>query len=146
MTKTSASILVAAALALAVAADAAIPDIPASNGMGGTIACNVVAGTPVRGHLHDFDGVPIDINVAFPAVPGAARTATSRSSASSTAGAARSSSSRGSMQEWVDAGYAVFSMSDRGWGKLVRRHRSEAPQPVCAEGYNHLLDYALRGA
>jgi predicted acyl esterase len=140
MTKTFASVLVAAALALAVAADAAIPDIPASNGMGGTIACNVVGGNrQCAGIFTTFDGSPIDINVAFPAVPGSGPDG-NFPIVGNFHGWGGSKLSFGSMQEWVDAGYAVFSMSDRGWGSSCGGTDPKRLQPVCAEGYNHLLD------
>src|SRR4030095_462835 len=70
MKKTSTSILACAALALAAAAHAAIPNIPASNGMGGTITCNVVGGDrQCSGIFTPSDGSPIDVNVAFPPAP-----------------------------------------------------------------------------
>jgi predicted acyl esterase len=54
------------------------------------------------------------------------------------------------VQDWAEAGYAVFSISDRGWGESCgatdpdRFPGSEA----CAAGYNHLLDtrYEVRDA
>ncbi len=52
------------------------------------------------------------------------------------------------MQEWLDDGYAVFSMSDRGWGNSCGGMDPKRLQPVCAEGYNHLMDtrYEVRDA
>ena len=44
------------------------------------------------------------------------------------------------MQEWLDVGYAVFSMSDRGWGNSCGGSDPNRVQPVCANGYNHLMD------
>ena len=44
------------------------------------------------------------------------------------------------MQQWLDKGYAVFSMSDRGWGMSCGGTDPKRPLPVCAEGYNHLMD------
>ncbi len=51
---------------------------------------------------------------------------------------------------WLAAGYAVFSMSDRGWGSscgAADPNRTLDPTG-CAEGYNHLLDtrYEVRDA
>jgi fermentation-respiration switch protein FrsA (DUF1100 family) len=45
-------------------------------------------------------------------------------------------------QEWAENGYAVFSMSDRGWGNSCG---SADPDKLplsakCANGYNHLMD------
>src|SRR6185503_18318173 len=39
-----------------------------------------------------------------------------------------------------DDGYAVFSMSDRGWGNSCGGTDPNRLLPVCAEGYNHLMD------
>jgi X-Pro dipeptidyl-peptidase (S15 family) len=53
------------------------------------------------------------------------------------------------IQGWAEQGYAVFSMSDRGWGLscggLDTQKTNEA---VCGNGYNHLLDdrYEVRDA
>ncbi len=49
---------------------------------------------------------------------------------------------------WAQSGYAVFSMSDRGWGKSCGASDLEKLLPVCAAGYNHLLDdrYEVRDA
>jgi X-Pro dipeptidyl-peptidase (S15 family) len=64
------------------------------------------------------------------------------------------------IQHWAEEGYAVFSMSDRGWGLSCGKfdpvrelEEAEAkkgtPKPsVCATGYNHLMDdrYEVRDA
>ena len=51
-------------------------------------------------------------------------------------------------QGWAERGYAVFSMSDRGWGKSCGGADLEKLLPVCAHGYNHLMDdrYEVRDA
>jgi len=54
------------------------------------------------------------------------------------------------VQDWAERGYAVFSMSDRGWGESCGGQdpdRLLEPE-VCAAGYNHLLDtrYEVRDA
>ncbi len=44
-------------------------------------------------------------------------------------------------QEWAEDGYAVFSMSDRGWGNSCGGADPEKLNPTkCGEGYNHLMD------
>jgi fermentation-respiration switch protein FrsA (DUF1100 family) len=53
------------------------------------------------------------------------------------------------VQKWAEAGYAVFSMSDRGWGKSCGKE--DVPDlltTACAAGYNHLMDtrYEVRDA
>jgi predicted acyl esterase len=54
------------------------------------------------------------------------------------------------IQHWAEEGYAVFSMSDRGWGYSCgafdeQKIKGEAP---CKNGYNHLMDdrYEVRDA
>jgi len=46
------------------------------------------------------------------------------------------------LQDWAESGYAVFSISDRGWGEScggMDPDRLLEPE-ACAAGYNHLLD------
>src|SRR3954451_5398786 len=53
------------------------------------------------------------------------------------------------VQQWAEAGYAVFSMSDRGWGNSCGGSDPERLNPlVCGQGYNHLMDdrYEVRDA
>jgi fermentation-respiration switch protein FrsA (DUF1100 family) len=52
------------------------------------------------------------------------------------------------VQQWAEAGYAVFSMSDRGWGNSCGKSDPEILTPACAQGYNHLMDdrYEVRDA
>jgi predicted acyl esterase len=44
------------------------------------------------------------------------------------------------VRHWAEAGYAVFSMSDRGWGNSCSKSDPELLTPACAQGYNHLMD------
>jgi predicted acyl esterase len=52
------------------------------------------------------------------------------------------------VQRWAQAGYAVFSMSDRGWGNSCGSSDPARLTPACAQGYNHLMDdrYEVRDA
>src|SRR6478735_3225847 len=44
-------------------------------------------------------------------------------------------------QGWAEHGYAVFSMSDRGWGNSCGGADPEKLVPTkCGAGYNHLMD------
>jgi fermentation-respiration switch protein FrsA (DUF1100 family) len=54
----------------------------------------------------------------------------------------------GQVQGWAERGYAVFSMSDRGWGSSCGAMDAERLAPTCAAGYNHLMDdrYEVRDA
>jgi hypothetical protein len=55
-----------------------------------------------------------------------------------------------SMTPWLNAGYATFSMSDRGFGEScgTAASRASVPEAECAHGFNHLLDtrYEVRDA
>jgi fermentation-respiration switch protein FrsA (DUF1100 family) len=52
------------------------------------------------------------------------------------------------VQKWAEAGYAVFSMSDRGWGSSCGSSDPERLTAACTQGYNHLMDdrYEVRDA
>jgi len=55
------------------------------------------------------------------------------------------------VQKWAEDGYAVFSMSDRGWGNSCGFNdpdRLAQALGACKEGYNHLMDdrYEVRDA
>ncbi len=52
------------------------------------------------------------------------------------------------VQQWAEAGYAVFSMSDRGWGNSCGGSDPDRLTPSCLQGYNHLMDdrYEVRDA
>jgi hypothetical protein len=128
-------------LALPSVADAAIPNIP--NGAGGDITCTVQTGANAgqrhcSGIFTTFDGAPIDINVGFPPAPASGPDGDfpvvgifhgwGGSKLSVTSGG------------WINDGYAVFSMSDRGWGMSCGGSDPKRTQPVCQNGYNHLMD------
>lgn len=53
------------------------------------------------------------------------------------------------VRQWAERGYAVFSMSDRGWGNSCGSSDPDRLDPVaCGQGYNHLMDdrYEVRDA
>lgn len=52
------------------------------------------------------------------------------------------------VQQWAEDGYAVFSMSDRGWGNSCGSSDPARLTPACTQGYNHLMDdrYEVRDA
>jgi predicted acyl esterase len=135
---------------LAGSADAAITNV-----LGGAVGCAVQAGANAgerhcAGTFTAFDGAPIDVNVGFPPAPasgpdgdfpiigifhgwGGTKIALTSTSA----------------QQWLDNGYAVFSMSDRGWGNSCGAFDPQRLIPgVCGNGYNHLMDtrYEVRDA
>src|SRR3954470_7168467 len=44
------------------------------------------------------------------------------------------------VQQWAEAGYAAFSMSDRGWGNSCGGSDPDRLNPtICGQGYNHLM-------
>jgi hypothetical protein len=129
------------ALALPSVSAAAIPNVP--NGAGGDITCTVQTGANAgqrhcSGIFTTFDGAPIDINVGFPPAPASGPDGNfpvvglfhgwGGSKLSVTSG------------NWINDGYAVFSMSDRGWGMSCGGTDPKRTQPVCQNGYNHLMD------
>jgi uncharacterized repeat protein (TIGR01451 family) len=132
---------VVAVLASPAAAGAAIPNIP--NGAGGNISCTVQTGSNAgerwcSGIFTSFDGAPIDINVAFPPAH-----ASGPDGDFPIIGEFHGwgGSKIGVNGEWVDNGYAFFSMSDRGWGNSCGNTDAKRLQPgVCDNGYNHLMD------
>jgi len=115
--------------------------------------------TPVRTLATSWDGTAIDVNFALP-----------RASATHHGpyplvmlfhgyggskfglgnGGGGIGSAISSMSPWLNAGYATFSMSDRGFGESCGTAASRASVPAreCARGYNHLLDtrYEVRDA
>ena len=143
------SVALAAGLLVPQAADAAIPSV-----MGGAVACAVQAngqrfcGTAAA-TVASFDGTPIDVSVAFPPAPasgpdgpypvigiyhgwGGSKIVPTTTATSDT-------------QRALTRGYAVFSMTDRGWGRSCASPR---PMPACAGGYIHLMHnaYEVRDA
>ncbi len=52
------------------------------------------------------------------------------------------------IQHWAEEGYAVFSMSDRGWGLSCGKFDPAKATTVCEKGFNHLMDdrYEVRDA
>src|SRR5688572_14539611 len=140
-----------ALFACAPAANAAIPGIPEqdgdTNGATGDIACTVQGAGPNVGERHcsgeflTFDGTPIDITVAFPPAPGSGPDGDFPVVGQFHGwGGSKTLATAGGAQQWLDAGYAFFSMSDRGWGQSCGAPDPQRLMPVCAEGYNHLMD------
>jgi hypothetical protein len=143
------SVALAAGLLVPPAADAAIPSV-----MGGAVSCTVQAngqrfcGTGAA-TVASFDGVPIDVSVAFPPAPasgpdgpypvigiyhgwGGSKIVPTTTATSDT-------------QRALTRGYAVFSMTDRGWGRSCFNPRPDICDPTKAggkPGYIHLMHNA----
>lgn len=130
--------------ALALAAPAAAEEGLTLNGA--TLPCSTSDGVRFCGGtgttVPTFDGVPIDINVAYP-VAAADRPMPLIMMFHGWGG---SEVGLSGMKRFLDRGYAVFSMSDRGWGSSCGGQLSKTG--ACAEGYNRLLDtrYEVRDA
>src|SRR4051794_20676814 len=150
MRKLAGSIVAIAFLALAPAANATISSV-----FGGDVACSVqgsgdrfCGNTSPRSTTKTFDGVPIDVNVAFPPAPSAGSDGPypliiiGHGYGSSKVGLS-------AMQPYLDHGFAVFSMTDRGFGESCGSPASQAADPTgCAAGYIRLMDdrYEVRDA
>jgi predicted acyl esterase len=136
--------LIFGALALAPGAQAATTsvfngDVPCTTQPSGTRLCS--------GPTHSFDGTKIDVNVFLPPAP-----AKGPDGPYPTIGYFHgwggSKISDDRTANWAQRGYAVFSMSDRGWGNSCGGQDPDRPTPQCANGYIHLMDdrYEVRDA
>ncbi len=102
------------------------------------------------GIVHSFDGAPIDVNVTLPAAP-ASGTDGNYPLLGMFHGWGGSKLGIGSTAPWAQRGYAVFTMSDRGWGDSCGGEsttRLTEAQACAQKGYNHLMDtrYEVRDA
>jgi hypothetical protein len=97
-----------------------------------------------------FDGTPIDVAVAFPPTTGADNNYPVVGIYHGWGGSKITPSST-SAQRWLKLGYAVFSITDRGWGSSCGTPSKPAntlKPPPCEHGYIHLLSrrYEVRDA
>jgi X-Pro dipeptidyl-peptidase (S15 family) len=104
--------------------------------------CGNSAGTEIP----SWDGTPIDVAVAFPAATGADNNYPVIGIYHPWGGSKILPSSAAA-QRWLKQGYAVFSMSDRGWGDSCGSADYKTA-PGCEHGYVHLLSrrYEVRDA
>ncbi len=115
--------------------------------------------TPVRTLATSWDGTAVDVNFALPAASAHHRGpyplvmlfhGYGGSKLGLGNGGGGIGSAISSMTPWLKAGYATFSMSDRGFGEScgTAASRASVPARACARGYNHLLDtrYEVRDA
>lgn len=147
-------------LAVAPAAQAA----PPATVFGGDVTCVQVTGgiTECNGPTKTFDGTKIDVNVFLPpesagAGPfpligdfhgwgGSKQGLKTNEPFPGTGLTFEQEDSR--IQRWAESGYAVFSMTDRGWGKSCGKYDGDKGTAECAQGWNHLMDdrYEVRDA
>lgn len=155
-----AALAVVMALVLAQSAQAAFPP----SVFGGDVTC---APQPANGNIgacsgfaETWDGTKIDVNVflppeavgegPFPLIGdfhgwGGSKQGLSTVEPSS---GLTFQQEDGRIQHWAESGYAVFSMSDRGWGLSCGKYDPGKGLPNCVNGYNHLMDdrYEVRDA
>ena len=123
---------------------------------GGQIACDVVPDTghrfcgsdEPRSTVRSFDGVPLDVNVAFPARPA---TGPDGNYPLIMGFEGYTGGKRGYdwMQSWLDEGYAALSFTPRGFRESCGTPEAREAAPVlCAHGYIRLMDvrYEVRDA
>jgi fermentation-respiration switch protein FrsA (DUF1100 family) len=147
---------IAAALLSAPAAEAAPTPI---SSVFGSISCasTPLAGEPAAngrlcsGITHTFDGTNIDVNVILPPAPASGDDGPYPTIGMFHGwGGQKIGPSNSQASGFVRRGYAVFSMTDRGWGSSCGQQDQKrlSDQPGCAKGYNHLLDsrYEVRDA
>jgi Acetyl xylan esterase (AXE1) len=122
---------------------------------GGDVSCAVQAGgyrfcgsSSPRSTTQTFDGVPIDVNVAFPPAPGLGSDGP-YPLVMMFHGYAGSKLGFTAMERWLARGYATFSMTTRGFGESCGTEAARSADPTgCARGYVRLLDtrYEVRDA
>lgn len=125
------------------------PILPGQANYEGQRWCGTGQTNPLtRSTVKSFDGVPIDVNVAFPPAPESGPDGP-YPLVMVFHGYAGSKYTFPAMQRWVAKGYAVFSMTDRGFNESCGSLTSRAADPTgCAEGHVRLLDtrYEVRDA
>jgi hypothetical protein len=143
---------VALFIGLVLVARAPVADAAISAVLGGAAACTLQPDGErhCAGIFTSFDGAPIDVNVGFPPVPASGPDGNFPVVGFFHGwGGSKIDLDDGTAQEYLDAGYAVFSMSDRGWGMSCGATDPKRLMPgVCDNGYNHLMDtrYEVRDA
>ena len=140
------------AFALPQAAQAAIPSalgVPCTvQGDGVRFCGSTTSDTPPRSTAAAFDGVPIDVNVAFPPEPAAGPDG-NYPLMMLFHGYGGGKLSLTTMHRWLDRGYATFTMTDRGFRESCGSSASRtAGGAACDPGYVRLIDnrYEVRDA
>lgn len=166
-----AALAVIGALLVAPAAQAAAPTevlggVPCAPVSGGIIECNASPGGSKAFGVETFDGTKIDVNVFLPpesfgegpfpligdfhgwggAKQGLHTVPLKAPEPGKATPISEQTDSR--IQKWTQEGYAVFSMSDRGWGLSCGMYDPDKSKPECEQGWNHLMDdrYEVRDA
>ncbi|MGB0119792.1 MAG: acetylxylan esterase, partial [Solirubrobacterales bacterium] len=151
-------------LLCAPAANASIPDVfdgavscdlktapllPGQPDYSGQRWCGTGNSNPItRSTVKTWDGVPIDVNVAFPPAPDVGPDG-NFPLMMIFHGYSQTKITFENMQRWLNRGYAVFSMTDRGFAESCGSPTAKLADPAgCAEGFVRLLDtrYEVRDA
>ncbi len=146
-------IVLAVAIGALVAPQAASATI--TSVFNGDVSCSVqgdgvrfCGSTSPRSTSKAWDGVPIDVNVAFPPEPASGPDG-NFPLVMMFHGYGGGKIGLGSMQHWLDKGYATFSMTDRGFHQSCGTAAAKAADPTgCTDGYVRLIDnrYEVRDA
>jgi hypothetical protein len=88
-----------------------------------------------------WDGTPIDVTVAFPVASGEDKNYPVVGIYHGWGGTKITPNSTAA-QRWLTKGYAVFSITDRGWGSSCGGSSSKLKAPPCELGYIHLMSRA----
>ena len=149
-------VLVSVVVGSLLAASTAHATIPSALGVTCTVAADNVrecGSTSPRSTSPSWDGTPIDVNIAFPPDPGSGDgnyplIIVGHGYGGSKIGFGASGSSSG-LRQFTSRGYAVFSMTDRGFHESCGSAASvTAGGSACSNGYIHLMDdrYEIRDA
>ncbi|HTU13640.1 MAG TPA: acetylxylan esterase, partial [Solirubrobacterales bacterium] len=85
-----------------------------------------------------FDGVPVDVNVAFPDEAEFGAEPYPLVMLFHGYGGRKFNFTDGNMQRWLDKGYAVYTQTNRGFGYTCKDNPAAAG---CENGYVHLMDF-----
>lgn len=89
-----------------------------------------------RSTTRTFDGVPLDVNVAFPSTGSPPYPVVGEYH-----GWGQAKLSFQAAQRWLAQGYAVYTLSQRGWGESCGSPAARAADPAgCAKGHLHMMD------
>ena len=153
----SAVLLTGTFLVAAPSAEAAISSVftGAQTSPAGGIPCTVQAdgirlcNASPRSTVKTFDGVPIDVNVMFPAEPASGPDGNYPVVGIFPSWGQPKIGLNANSRRWLDRGYAVFTMTDRGWFQSCGLPAARSADPTgCAAGYSRLMDtrYEVRDA
>ena len=102
-----------------------------------------------RSTVKTFDGVPIDVNVMFPPEPAGGPDGNYPVVGLFSSWGQPKIGLNANSRRWLDRGYAVFTMTDRGWFQSCGLPPARSADPTgCAAGYIRLMDtrYEVRDA